>query len=125
MVETLKNIINCYKNNLVETPNLQIIEKTFSDEVLTFPDELIADLTLYSSTFKISHLTNIKFTNVNFESSFFEACFLKNCVFDSTSLNSIECENCTLKNCLLINCNLSNSNFTETIFDEKHLKKDL
>ena len=118
MVETLKNTINCYKNNLVETPNLQIIEKTFSDEVIAFPDEVIADLTLYSSTFKNSSLTNIKFTNVNFESSFFEGCFLENCVFDSTSLNSIECENCTLKHCLLINCNLSDSNFTETIFDE-------
>ena len=123
MVQTLKNMINCSKNNLVETPKLQIIEKTFSDEVITFPDKVIADLTLYSSTFKNSRLTNIKFTNVNFESSFFEGCLLENCVFDSTNFNSIECENCTLKNCLLINCNLSDSNFTETIFEECPLEE--
>ena len=36
MVERLKNMINDYKNNLVETPNLQIIKKTFSDEEITF-----------------------------------------------------------------------------------------
>ena len=55
MGETLKNMITCSKNNLLETPNLQIIKKTFSDENLD------------SSTFKNSNLTNIKFTNIIFE----------------------------------------------------------
>ena len=118
MVETLKNLINCYNKNLLKTPNLQIIEKTFSNEIITFPDEMIVDSTFYFSSFKNSCLTNIKFTNVSFESSFFEGCFLENCVFDNTILTSMECENCTLKNCLLINCNLNESSFTETIFDE-------
>jgi hypothetical protein len=31
MVETLKNSINYYKNNLVKTPNLQIIETIFNE----------------------------------------------------------------------------------------------
>lgn len=110
MVETLEKMIHSYKNNFVKTPNLQIIKKTFSDEI-------IADLTLSSSTFKESCLTNIKFTNVNFESSFFEDCLLENCSFNSTNFNSIECENSTLKNCQMINCDLSDTNFTETIFE--------
>lgn len=34
MVETVEKIIYSYQNNLVKTPNLQIIEKTFSDETI-------------------------------------------------------------------------------------------
>ena len=103
MIETLKNLIDRYHEGLLGTPNIQVIEKTFSDEVISFPYELIADGTFDSSTFKNSRLINMKFINVNFESSFFDKCFLENCVF---------------KNCLLINCKLSESGFTETIFKE-------
>jgi len=118
MIESLKSNIEDYKNNALDTPNLQIIEKTFSNEVITFPVEFLVDLTFYSSTFKNSRLIDIKFKNINFESSFFEGCFLENCVFDNASLHSVEFQNCTLKNCLLINCNLVDINFIRIIFDE-------
>ena len=36
MVERLKNIINCYIDNLLDRPNIQIIEKTFSNNEYFF-----------------------------------------------------------------------------------------
>ena len=38
MVKTLKDIVNCYKNNLIETPNLHIIDQLFYNELITFLD---------------------------------------------------------------------------------------
>ena len=118
MIETLKNIIDSYHSGLLSTPNIQVSGKIFSDEIIKFPDELIADGTFDSSTFQNSHLINMKFINVNFESSFFEKCLIQNCIFENTILRSAEYENCVFKNCFLIDCNLIESDFTETIFKE-------
>ena len=62
MATTLKDIINCYKKNLLKTPNIQAINKIFSNEEISFTDNLFADGTLSSSTFKNSRLTDMKFT---------------------------------------------------------------
>ena len=92
--------------------------------MISFNFEFLADSTLYSSIFKNSRLTNVKFINANFESSLFESCCLDNCVFENTNLNSTEFNDCSLKNCLLINCHLSDSSFTETIFEECRFQAD-
>lgn len=115
--QTLKNAIYSYKNSLIETTNLEILEKKFSDE-------LIADLDLYNSNFKNSQLTNIKFLNINFEYSVFENCLFEKCVFENANLDSMSFEHSTLKNCLLINCNLNDSNSTETIFQDCQFHAD-
>ena len=69
MSETLKSIIDSYRSGLLSTTNIQVVERKLSNETIKFPSELIADLTLDSSTFKNSDLINIEFINVNFESS--------------------------------------------------------
>ena len=61
MERTLQSIIDRYKNNLLETPNLQISKENFSDET-------ICDKMLYFSTFKDLSLINLNFTNIHFES---------------------------------------------------------
>lgn len=109
MNQTLETIIDGYKNNLIETPNLQISKENFSDET-------ICDEMLYYSSFKNLSLLNCNFTNTNCDSSFFEGCLFKNCTFKSTSFHEAEFENCILTNCRFINCNLSQANFTETNF---------
>jgi len=104
-------MIDSYKNGLLETQNLQIIDENFSDEI-------IRNECLFSSTFKNSSLLNLNFTNVDFGSSFFQKCFFKNCIFDCTSLQEAEFKNCSLRNCQIKNCNLSRVDFTETTFDK-------
>jgi uncharacterized protein YjbI with pentapeptide repeats len=118
MLDTLKSAIDCYQNDLVKTNRFEVIDRNFSNEIIIFEDKILADLTLYYSTFKNSSLTNIKFLHANLDSSFFESCLLENCVFEETSLNSIEFYNCKLKNCKLIDSNFIETNFTKTIFDE-------
>ncbi len=56
-------MIDSYYAGLVYTTNIQVVEKTFSDEVISFPNKLIADTPFGSSTFKNSRLINIKFIN--------------------------------------------------------------
>ena len=118
MTEALKNIIDSYRSGLLSTTNIQVFEKKLSNETIQFPSELIADLTLDSSTFKNSDLINIEFINVNFESSCFEKCLVENCIFDNTILRAAEFDDCMFKNCRFIDCNLSEVDFTETIFNE-------
>ena len=118
MTEALKNIIDSYRSGLLSTTNIQVFEKKLSNETIQFPSELIADLTLDSSTFKNSDLINIEFINVNFESSCFEKCLVENCIFENTILRAAEFDNCVFKNCWFINCNLSEVDVAETIFNE-------
>lgn len=118
MSETLISIIDSYHSGLLSIPNFQISGKTFSDEIINFPDELIADLSFDSSTFQNSHFINMKFINVNFESSFFEKCLIQNCIFEKNSLRSAEYDKCVFSNCFLIDCDLNESDLTETIFKE-------
>ena len=118
MSETLKSIIDNYRSGLLFTINIQVSEKKLSNETIKFPSELIANLTLDSSTFKNSDLINIEFINVNFESSYFEKCLVENCIFENTIFRAAEFDNCVFKNCRFINCNLSEVDVAETIFNE-------
>jgi uncharacterized protein YjbI with pentapeptide repeats len=111
MKKPLQNMIDRYKNGLLETRNLQIMDENFSDET-------IYDERLFSSTFKNSSFLNLNFTNVNFEFSFFQKCLFKNCIFESSSLQETEFKNCSLRNCQIRNWNLSKVDFTETTFDK-------
>jgi len=95
--------MDSYHSGLLSTSNIQVSGKIFSDEIINFPVEIIADLTFDSSTFKNSHFINMKFINVNFENNI---------------LRSAEYDNCVFSNCFLIDCNLNESNFTETIFKD-------
>lgn len=123
MSETLKSIINSYHSGLLSTPNIQVVEKKLSNEVIKFPSKLIADVTFVSSTFKNSDLINMEFIHVNFESSYFKKCLVENCIFENTILRSAEFDSCVFKNCQFINCNLIDVDGTETIFNEcKFLK---
>lgn len=118
MSQTLQNMIDRYKNGLLERQNLQISNENFSNETICGDGEI-----LYSSTFKNLSLFNVNFRTINFESSFFQGCFFKNCVFDSMILQSGKFENCSLTNCWLRNCNLSKLDFTETTFDGCEFEK--
>ena len=111
MNKSLQDIIDNYKNGLLETRNLQIRNEKFLTEV-------ICDERLYSSYFENLSLINLNFTNINFESSFFKECLFKNCIFESTSLQDAEFENCNLINCQIKNSNLTRVDFTETTFDK-------
>jgi len=70
MDKSLQNMIDRYKNGLLETQNLQISNENFSDET-------ICNEFLFRSSFKNLSLINLNFTNVNFESSFLTNACLK------------------------------------------------
>lgn len=119
MVETLKDNINVYINNFLDEPNnLEFMSKTFSDEVIIFPDTLMSNSTFVFSSFQNSHLRNIKFINANFNYSWFDNCLLENCSFENTILNLTKFTNCKLKNCRIIDCPINESDFIKTIFDQ-------
>jgi len=103
MIETLKNIIDSSYFDLLFTPNIKVIEKKLSNEVIKFPNKFIADRIFDSSTFKNSQLINMKFINGNLNSSFFENCLVQNCMFENTILKVVEFDNCVFKNCRFIN----------------------
>ena len=65
MNKSLQDIIDYYKNGLLETRNLQISNEKFLTEV-------ICDERLRSSSFKNLSLINLNFTNIDFGSSFFK-----------------------------------------------------
>ena len=111
MNKLLQNMIDSYKNGLLEPRNLQISNKNFSTEA-------ICGERLNSSSFKNLSFLNLNFNNVDFASSFFYECSFKNCIFDITSFQDAEFENCNLINCQIRNCNLTRVDFTEMIFDK-------
>ena len=94
------------------TINIQANDKTFSDEIISFP----VKLTFSFFTFKKSHFLLMKFIIVNFELSFFEKCLFQNCIFKNNNLQLVKCDNCVFKNCFLIDWNLTESDLRETIF---------
>ena len=64
MNKSLQNIIDRYKNGLLDPRNLQISNKKFLTEV-------ICDERLDSSSFKNLSLINLNFTNIDFYVKFF------------------------------------------------------
>ena len=64
MNKSLQNIIDRYKNGLLDPRNLQISNEKFLTEV-------ICDERLDSSSFKNLSLINLNFTNIDFYVKFF------------------------------------------------------
>jgi uncharacterized protein YjbI with pentapeptide repeats len=123
MNQTLKTIIDNYRFGLRSTPNIQVLGKKLSDEIIKLTSKRILnsrifDQTFVSSIFRNSSLINMKFIDVSFESSYFKNCLFENCLFDETDLQGAEVENCIFKNCWFINSNLSDLDATEIIFNE-------
>jgi len=83
MTKILKNLIQCYQKGKLSTPNIQVINKIFSDEMINLPDDVLLDSTFSWAFFEKSRLTKIRFCNGSFDSSFFKDCFLENCVFSN------------------------------------------
>jgi hypothetical protein len=77
MTKTLKNLIECYQKRELSTPNIQAIDKIFSNEMINLSDDVLLDLTFSRAFFEKSRLTKIRFCNGSFGSSFFKDCFLK------------------------------------------------
>ena len=115
MNETLKSIIESYRDGLLSTPNIQVIQKKLYDETIEFPQ---LKHFFYFSSFKNSDLINMKFINVGFESSSFEKCIFENCIFENTWFRIAEFHDCMFKNCRFIDCDLSDIYATKTIFNE-------
>ena len=123
---TLTNLISDYRLGLLETPNIQVVDKKLSDETIEFPGGQMADLTFSWSTFKRSNLVNMEFIHVNFESSYFEECLIKNSVFKNVITTEGEIENCVFENCEFIDCKLSDWDVEKTIFNNcKFLRSSL
>lgn len=117
MTETLNSIIIKYNLGLLNTSNLQLIKKTFSNETIDFPDDIKKKNSLRSLTFKELRLINVKFIDLDFTSSYFENCLIENCIFNSIDIRQAEWENCIFKNCQFFKCNLSEVFATEVIFE--------
>ena len=117
MTKTLKNLIECYQKGELSTPNIQVIDKIFSDEMINLPDDVLLDLTFSRAFFEKSRLTKIRFCNGSFGSSFFKDCFLENCVFSNINFQEMECLKCFFKDCLFMNCIFVDSDISETIFE--------
>ena len=81
MTKTLKNLIESYQKGELNTPNIQVIDKIFSDEMIIYTDNVLLDLTFSRAFFEKSRLTKIRFSNGSFGSNFFKDCFLENYVF--------------------------------------------
>ena len=81
MTKRLKNLIESYQKGKLNTPNIEVIDRIFSDEMINLPDDELLDLTFRRAFFEKSRLTKIRFCNGSFGSSFFKDCFLENCVF--------------------------------------------
>ena len=113
MNDTLQNILNNYRAGLLSTPNIQMTEKKFCDEVIQFSDKIMVDHSFISSSFSNSNFFNMKFINISFASSYF-----KNCIFENTIFKIAEFDNSVFKNCQFIHCNLNEIDATETIFNE-------
>lgn len=75
MRQTLKFLMDSYRQGLLTPPNIQIIDAILSDEVLNFPDSyndgMSMDVTFSNCLIKKSNLTSIKISHGNFELGFF------------------------------------------------------
>ena len=117
MTKTLKNLIECYQKGELNTPNIQVIDRIFSDEIINLPDGKLLNMTFNRALFKKSRLTKIRFCNGSFESSFFTDSFLENCIFSNIHFEEMECLKCIFKDCLFMDCTLVDSEISETIFE--------
>jgi uncharacterized protein YjbI with pentapeptide repeats len=129
MNQTLKTIIDNYRFGLRSTPNIQVLGKKFSDEIIKLPstrilDSIIRDQTFVSSSFRNSNLINMKFIDLSFESSSFKTCMFENCLFQETDLREAQFDNCVFKNCRFINSNLTDIIWLEIIFNECTFSND-
>lgn len=70
MTKTLKSLIKSYKKGELNTPNIQVIDRIFSDELIKLTDGVLLDTTLSWAFFKKSRLTKIRFWNGIFEMYF-------------------------------------------------------
>lgn len=70
MAEKLKNLIESYQKGKLSTPNMQVIDKIFSDEIINLLDDVLLDLTFSRAFFEKSRLTKIRFCNGIFEMYF-------------------------------------------------------
>ena len=82
MAKTLKNFIESYQKNEFSTPNIQVIDKGFSDEMINLPDHVLLDLTFSWTFFEKSCLTKITVSNRSFGSSFFKYLFSRYRIFE-------------------------------------------
>ena len=123
MTKTLKNLIECYQKGELSTPNIQVIDKIFSDEMINLPDDVLLDLTFSRAFFEKSRFTKIRFCNGSFGSSFFKDCFLENCVFSNINFQEMECLKCFFKDCLFMDCIFVDSDISETIFESCTISK--
>jgi uncharacterized protein YjbI with pentapeptide repeats len=127
MEETLKILVDRYKKGLLTTPNIQLINMRFSDEMLIFPDTMddnfCMDVCFSWCLMKKSDLTSIKICNGNFESGFFTESTLENCIFENTNFQELKCEKCVFKNCSFIDCTFVDSHISETIFSNCKFEK--
>lgn len=121
--KTLKNLIESYQKGELSTPNMQIIDKIFSDEIINLPDDRLLDLTFSRAFFERSRLTKTKFYNGSFGSSFFKDCFLENCVFSNIHFQEMKCLKCVFKDCLFIDCRFVDTEISETIFESCKFSK--
>lgn len=117
MTKTLKNLIESYQKGELNTPNIEVIDRIFSDEMIKFTDDVLLDLTVSRAFFEKSRLTKIRFCNGSFGSSFFKNCFLENCVFLNIHFQEMESLKCIFKNCLFMDCIFVDSEISETIFE--------
>lgn len=118
MVKNLTYIIDCYRSGLLPTPYIQLVKNELSNETIKFARKPRIDRILNYSSFKDSHLINMKFVNVYFEYSYFEDCLVENCSFETTSFSAAAFQNCVFKNCVFKDCDLNNVIINETIFNE-------
>ena len=123
MSNILNKIITDYRSGFLSTPNIQILDKTLSDEIIKFPSKLMVDTVLAEATFKNSRLINMQFINVDLEFSYFENCIFENCIFENIIFQMAEFENCIFKNCQFSYCNFSEVEAIKITFNEcKFLK---
>ncbi len=117
MNQTLKNLIKSYHKGELETTNIKVIDRIFSDETIKFKYGVLLNATFSRAFFKKSRLTKIRFCNVSFESSFFNDCSLKNCVFLNIHFQEMKSFKCIFNDCVFIDCKFVDTDISETIFE--------
>jgi uncharacterized protein YjbI with pentapeptide repeats len=116
MTETLKNLIECYQRGKLSTPNIQVIDKIFSDEMINLPDDVLLDLTFSRAFFEKSRLTKIRFCNGSFGSSFFKDSLFMDCIFVDSDISETIFESCTFSKGSLDDCEFQSCHFINTVF---------
>ena len=91
MTKTLKNLIESYQKGELSTPNIQVIDKIFSDEMINLPDDVLLDLTFSRAFFEKSRLNEDKILQWKLWFKLFQRLFFRKLSFfkDSFSRNGI------------------------------------